>query len=244
MRIKSTKWPCHGIGNHSVVEARFSDKDIDSALAIADAKVQFINAHNPGGIRRSPEVIRNRIVAGKLADSAVLTMIEECINYWGLAESLSVREYDKNRVDGFKNPDPYDLELVNLKTGKVETIEVRSSFCYKLAPAKKIIEKLSVYGWYTSANKPVEPPRDWYFQVVYYLRPKDVSSNNDLALNVFEEQIEAGAVTAYVVGGASRQLLEAKGVDRKDQDGASYRAISPVCQASDCIKMLKAVLGR
>ncbi|WP_198527904.1 hypothetical protein [Xanthomonas citri] len=211
---------------------------------MAEAKVSFINAHNPGGILRPPGIIRNRIIAGKLADSAVLSMIQQCISHWGLSDLLAVREYDKNRSDNFENPDPYDLELINLKTLETKTIEVRSSFCYRLAPVSKIVEKLSVYGWYTSANKPVEPPRDWYFQVIYYLRPRDVENEYGLNIDVFEDRVEAGSVTGYVVGGASRQLLDTKGVDRTDQDGASYRAIYPVCQASDCIEMLNAVLAR
>jgi len=244
MKIKSIKWPGSGKSAHSVVEVIFDSQDIDSAIAIADAKVNYINVHNPGGIHRSPEVIKNRIIAGKLADSAVLAMIKQCIIHWGLADSFVVREYDQNRTDGFKNPDPYDLELVDLKCGMMKTIEVRSSFCYKLSPVQKIIEKLSVYGWYTSANKPVEHPRDWYFQVIYYLRPRDIASEQGLNIKVFEDQLDAGCVTAYVVGGASRLLLEDKGLDRKDQDGASYRAIFPVYQASDCIKILNSVVGR
>ncbi|QTB44265.1 hypothetical protein J3J51_00520 [Burkholderia pseudomallei] len=244
MQLKSTKWPCAGVANHTVVEAIFDEADINTAIAVADAKVAFINAHNPGGILRSREVIKNRIIAGKLADSAVFRMIGTCIEHWNLTQSFKIREYDRERLDGFENPDPYDLELVNLRTNETQTIEVRSSFCYRLAPPSKMIEKLSVYGWYTSANKPVEPPRDWYFQVIYYLRPRDVPSEHGLSLGVFEEQIEAGYVTGYVVGGASRWLLETKGVDRTDQDGASYRAISPACQASDCTQMLNAVFGR
>jgi len=244
MKIKSTKWPCSGVVNHSVVEVNFDQNDVASAIAVADAKVQFINAHNPGGILRSPEVIKNRIIAGKLADSAVLTMISQCISHWGLSDVFAISEYDKNRVDNFENPDPYDLELTNMRTQETQTIEVRSSFCYRLAPTSKIVEKLSVYGWYTSENKPVEPPRDWYFQVIYYLRPKDVPNESGLDIKVFEDQVNAGSVTGYVVGGASRRLLETSGIDRTDQDGASYRAIYPVCRANDCIQILNAVVGR
>lgn len=243
MKLRSTRWLCSRATRHSVVKVDFDGKDISSAVNVADAKIKFINAHNPGGIVRPIEVIKNRIIAGKLADSAVLAMIEQCIEHRGLAERSAVREYDKNRADNFENPDPYDLELSDLRTKVAKTIEVRSSFCYRLAPVSKIIEKLSVYGWYTSANKPVELPRDWYFQVIYYLRPKDVPNESDLDLDVFEDQLEAGSVTGYVVGGASRQQLEADGADRTDQDGASYRAITPICRASDCIQMLNAVIG-
>lgn len=244
MKLKSTKWPCAGIANHMVVEATFDLHDIKAATSIADAKIHFINAHNPGGILRAPDVIKNRIIAGKLADTAVLEMITQCIDYWGLRSSFAVREYDQCRTDNFENPDPYDLELINLKTQEIQSIEVRSSFCYRLAPITKIVEKLSIYGWYTSANKQAEPPRNWYFQVIYYLRPRDIPQEHDLELGVFEDQLEYGSVTGYVVGGASQQLLHTTGSIRTDQDGASYRAISPICQARDCQSMLNAILGR
>ncbi|MGX9717099.1 hypothetical protein ACWYXJ_23015 [Janthinobacterium lividum] len=227
-----------------VTEVTFDVNDINSAVIVANSKLAFINAHNPGGILRSPDVIKNRIIAGKLADTAVLEMISQCIDHWGLRSSYEVKEYDQYRNDNFENPDPYDLELLNLKTQTTQSIEVRSSFCYRLAPVMKIVEKLSIYGWYTSANKQIEPPRDWYFQVIYYLRPRDIPSEHNLELGVFEDQLESGIVTGYVVGGASQEFLKTNGILRTDQDGASYRAISPICRASDCTSMLNAVLGR
>jgi hypothetical protein len=227
-----------------VTEVTFDRGDINDAINVANSKINFINAHNPGGIRRPPEVIKNRIVAGKLADTAVLEMINRCIQHWGLQSSFAAKEYDQFRSDDFKNPDPYDLELLNLTTQETQSIEVRSSFCYKLAPVQKIAEKLSIYGWYTSANKPIEEPRDWYFQVVYYLRPRDILVENGIEIGIFEDQLESGVVTAYVVGGASQAELHNRGGIRADEDGAAYQAISPICQASDCRSMLKAVLGR
>lgn len=244
MKLRSTNWPCAGIANHIVTEVTFDASDINAAIGVANSKINFINAHNPGGILRSPDVIKNRIVAGKLADTAVLEMIARCIDHWGLRSSFLVREYDQCRTDNFERPDPYDLELLNIATQETQSIEVRSSFCYRLAPVEKIVEKLSVYGWYTSANKQVEPPRHWYFQVIYYLRPRDIPSEDGLELGVFEDHLESGSVTGYVVGGANQGLLHTNGTLRTDQDGASYRAISPICQATDCRSMLKAVLGR
>ena len=163
-----------------VTEVTFDANDINAASGVANSKINFINAHNPGGILRSPDVIKNRIIAGKLADTAVLQMINQCIDHWGLGSLYSVGEYDQSRTDNFENPDPYDLELLNLATRETQSIEVRSSFCYRLAPVEKIVEKLSIYGWYTSANKQIEPPRQWYFQVIYYLRPRDIPSEHGL----------------------------------------------------------------
>lgn len=239
MRFSAKKWKCEGDKDHVVIEVAFDASDIKAASDVADAKVGFINVHNPGGIRRSPSVIRNRIIAGKLADAAVADLLNQRIAKSGLP--FSVNEYDKFRTDSFAHPDPYDLELV--KPGNTETIEVRSSFCYRLAPPDKIVKKLSVYGWYTSANKPVEPPRDWYWQVIYYLRPRDIPREEGPAVRIFEDELEKGALVGYIVGGASRELLDTIGVSRPDQDNAWYRAITPICAALDYWGMVGAMLG-
>lgn len=155
--------------------------------------------------------------------------------------SFSVNEYDKTRTDGFEHPDPYDLELN--KPGSTQTIEVRSSFCYRLAPPDKIVKKLSIYGWYTSANKPAEPPRDWYWQVIFYLRPCDIPQESGPAVRIFEDELEKGELIGYIVGGASRELLETIGVSRTDQDNAWYRAITPICAGLDYLGMSQAMFG-
>ena len=239
MKFSAKKWKCEGDKDHVVIEVAFDAADIKAASDVADAKVGFINVHNPGGIRRSPCVIRNRIIAGKLADAAVADLLNRRIAKSGLP--FSVNEYDKLRTDGFEYPDPYDLELD--KQGNTETIEVRSSFCYRLAPPDKIVKKLSIYGWYTSANKPAEPPRDWYWQVIYYLRPRDIAQNGGPPVDIFEDELETGALVGYIVGGASRDLLKAIGKSRTDQDDALYCAISPICAGLDYWGMVGAMLG-
>ena len=239
MKFSSKKWKCEGDKDHVIIEVVFDANDIKAASAVADAKVNFINVHNPGGICRPPHVIRNRIIAGKLADAAVAELLNQRIAQLGL--SFSVNEYDKTRMDGFEHPDPYDLELN--KPGSTQTIEVRSSFCYRLAPPDKIVKKLSIYGWYTSANKPAEPPRDWYWQVIFYLRPCDIPQESGPAVRIFEDELEKGELIGYIVGGASRELLETIGVSRTDQDNAWYRAITPICAGLDYLGMSQAMFG-
>jgi len=239
VKFSAKKWKCEGDKDHVIIEVVFDANDIKAASAVADAKVNFINVHNPGGIRRPPHVIRNRIIAGKLADAAVAELLNQRIAQLGL--SFSVNEYDKTRTDGFEHPDPYDLELN--KPGSTQTIEVRSSFCYRLAPPDKIVKKLSIYGWYTSANKPAEPPRDWYWQVIFYLRPCDIPQESGPAVRIFEDELEKGELIGYIVGGASRELLETIGVSRTDQDNAWYRAITPICAGLDYLGMSQAMFG-
>ena len=241
MKFQQLKWHCADDSPHYVIEVSFDKVDISKAQEIANTKISYINVHAPSGLKRSNEVIKNRIIAGKLADHGVQRLIQHRIAELHLP--CSITEYDATRVDDYKNPDPYDL-LLTMPEGE-QTIEVRSSFSYLLAPSRKIIEKLSVYGWYTSGNKPCETQRDWYWQVVYYLRPRDIQLNNNSPVTgVFEDKIDQGEVTGYIVGGATQQLLQTKGRSRKDQDGADYVAISPICSALDCISMLSAMLPR
>lgn len=239
MRFTAKTWKCEGDVDHVVIEVKFDQQNIAAATNVAIAKVNYINVHSPGGIRRPGAVILNRIIAGKLADAAVGGLIQHHIKTANLGEAFSILEYDAIRTDGFEYADPYDLVLRRQGQANAETIEVRSSFSYRLALPDKIVQKLSIYGWYTSHNKPTEPPRDWYWQVIYYLRPKDIPQGYGPNIDIFEEELAKGTVTGYVVGGASRALLESKGTTRKDQDGAFYQAITPICGGLDYRGMVR-----
>lgn len=243
MKFSLKSWRCDDVKNQDVVEVTFDASDIDVAAKVADAKVKFINIHNPSGIKRPQNVIRNRIIAGKLADAAVARLLQDRIIKLGLAGVVTIDEYDQIRSDDFENPDPYDIRLVRSGQPEAETIEVRSSFCYRLAPPEKIVQKLSIYGWYTSANKPIEAPRDWYWQVIYYLRPSDIPHSDGPRVRIFEDALRGGELVGFIVGGADKALLEASGVNRSDQDGASYRAISPICSGLDFWQIINKMFG-
>ena len=241
MEFTGRKWKNLNNKNHTIIEVEFDAADIKTASAVADAKLNFINVHTPGGIVRPPDVICNRIIAGKLADAAVAKLLQRRIEKSNL--SFTVNEYDQFRSDGFTLPDPYDLEIIKQGNPTPQTIEVRSSFCYRLWSPDKIIQKLSIYGWYTSQNKPAEQPRDWYWQVIYYLRPRDIPQENGPPVGIFEDELEKGKLIGYIVGGASLELLNTRGEPRTDQDKASYWAIYPICNGMDYWDMVGAMLG-
>lgn len=241
MKLTGKKWKCVKGNPFYVVETVFEQQEIVEAIGVADQKIDHINIHNPGGIVRSQDVIHSRIVAGKLADGAVYELLKRQIENSKL--DATIIEYDQIRTDGFKHVDPYDLAL--LKPGDVkELIEVRSSFSYRLAPVSNIINKLSIYGWYTSHNKPVESIKDWYWQFIYYMRPIDIDDRTIDGMPIFEEQLRKNSVTGYVVGGANRQHLEQHGRTRKDQDGAFYQSLSPICRGGlDYFNMINLMFG-
>ncbi len=234
-------WRCSDGHSHNVIQVDFEDADIKRAVWIADQKLQFVNVHSPGGVVRSPAIIRNRIISGKLADHAVKYLMNSAIASRGL--SLVIQEYDEVRVDSWRNPDSFDLQISSPASHR--DIEVRSSFSYILPLPERIIQRLSIYGWYVSGNKPSEPPRDFYWQVIYHMRPRDISKQATWPdLPVFEDQLDAGLVRGYIVGGATKELLNDRSVAvvRSDQDRAFYQSISPICLGMDVLGILNATL--
>lgn len=242
MKLTNLIWQCENRSPHQVIRADFWVDDIAQALAVADGKLKYINAHSPGGIKRSPAVIRSRSIAGKLADYSVKQVLLNEIA--AKNPDLQVQEYDEIRTDNFQQPDKYDLRIIDAKAAW--DVEIRSSFCYKLRDEKKIIQKLSTYGWYTSYNKPIEPPRDFYWQFIYYMRPESIDPNEAAPnIGVFEDQVDNGKVHGYIVGGATKDMLQSgQAVQRSDQDGALYQSLSPICSGMDASEILRATLSK
>lgn len=246
MRLTTEKWGCEDGHTHTVVAAHSNADDIEKATLIADQKVRHINVHSPGGIERPPQVIRSRIIAGKLADYAVEKLLR--VKARERKVEIDISEYDEVRDDDFRNPDPYDLRCATAT--RAWDVEIRSSFCYQISRPQSIINKLSIYGWYVSRDKPDEAHHDFYWQVIYHMRPADVQVPTKPKypwpkLPIFEEHLAAGSVTGYVIGGATRAMLEDKTVSaaRKDQDGAQYQSVSPACRGMDVPTILQATLA-
>jgi len=243
MQITPRQWSDNQGNAHSVFEVKFEASDITKARAIAHSKIAYVNVHNPGGIRRTLDVINNRIIAGKLADFAVLQAIRDSIRLRKIEDRFHVSEYDAGRSDGFQQPDPYDLALADSTKASVQTIEVRSSFCYRIGRAQNIVNRLSIYGWYTSFNKIIEPPKDWYWQVIFHSRPKDipepsVEGRPPIVVPIFEETLTNNSTVGFIVGGSTREFLEKQGIARNDQDNAIYQSIFPISTGFDAEEML------
>ncbi|MBA3240578.1 MAG: hypothetical protein H0T60_05055 [Acidobacteria bacterium] len=246
MRLVADKWRCEDGHTHTVVRADFNTDDINKATHIADQKVRHINVHSPGGIKRPPEVIHSRIIAGKLADYAVARLLRAKARERKVGVEIS--EYDEAREDDFRNPDPYDLRCSAAE--RVWDVEIRSSFSYKISNPRNIINKLSIYGWYVSRDKPAENPHDFYWQVIYHMRPQDVRVPAKPRfpwpdLPIFEQQLAAGSVTGFIIGGATRTMLEDANIStvREDQDNAKYQSVFPACAGMDIPAILQATLA-
>jgi hypothetical protein len=235
------QWNCPNKEFHYAAVVHLSKSQIDRATAVATRKSPFVNIHSPGGLARDQSIMHSRIVAGKLADYAVLTLLTRRVALLNMPVELI--EYDNVRSDDFKQPDLFDIQV---KAAATFDVEVRSSFCYKVADPAKIPSTFSIYGWYVTGNKPIEPKRPYYWQVVYHMRPSDVEPAGWWPrLPIFEKEVANGSVDAYVVGGATRDMLDDVTLARvrADQDGAKYQSISPICNGLDVERMLRVTLS-
>ncbi len=230
MRLNPLVWQC-GDHTHDVVRVDFDAADIREADRIGRLKVPYMNNHDPAGIPRPPEVVRIRAVAGKLADAAFREHVQAQIIAQGLG--LHVEEYDAIRTDNFQHGDLYDFRI--LDGGQERFVEVRSSFSYRVPAAERIVRSLSIYGWYVTAHHS-EPHRDFYWQFMWYWRPQNKPRQPKWPnVPIFEDQLNAGAVHGYLVGGATRDMLDDPAISsvRADQDGADYQAVCPICRGYD-----------
>lgn len=76
------------------------------------------------------------------------------------------------------------------------------------------------------------------------MRPADIKPDRSWPdVNVFEECLEIGKVSGFIVGGATQRMLKDPFIAKvnQDQDGALYQSISPICIGFDCEKMLNAM---
>lgn len=226
MKLTTETWTNAGFGKHFVTRVDFDASDIGEAFNIAKAKLFHTNSYDPNGVAREHRVMESRLVAGELADQAVLSILNDF--YLSNNQQYDAIEYDSIRQDNFTNSAPYSI-LIRHLGNSIKTVEVRSSFCYRLPDPRMMISKLSTYGWYTSYGKPAEDPKDIYFQAFYHLRPQSIEKLAQWPdIPEFENCLRQGKVSIYVVGGADKVLLQNAGVVKKDDaDGAFYQAIYP-----------------
>ncbi len=240
MKLTPGTWQSTTTGKIFVVGiVQFESIDIERATFIVNKKISHVDIHSPAGIKRSRDVIFSRLLAGKLADHAVEFLLKSCISKNDL--NYKIQEYDSVRNDNFLNPDPYDILIVGSNFNY--EIEVRSSFCYRLKDKELLIDKLSSYGFYTSRTKTFEPPKDFYWQVVFYNKPRDLVQLGDFsAATIFEDDIINGCLEAYIVGGGPRSMFQSDtAVIRSDQDGAYYHSIFPISNGYDCAELLNQI---
>jgi hypothetical protein len=64
-------------------------------------------------------------------------------------------------------------------------------------------------------------------------------------LPIFEQQLAAGSVTGFIIGGATWTMLEDANIStvREDQDNAKYQSVFPACVGMDIPAILQATLA-
>lgn len=202
-----------------------SDPLLKKSIRIADVTYANYNPNNPSGNTRSKSTIRNKVIYGKLAELFLKEIIDEEIK----KQNINGRILESNdETVSFDFETHSDIELD--RDGEKYIIEVRSSFPYR--PIPEVIKvHFDILGWYTTANKSKEEPKDFYMRILFPFPEQEM-----------QEKIEHGFDLCFV-GGATRDLLNSKGVWKNlKQRGATYRVIQPICAALDSKQMLDEIL--
>lgn len=238
MIFTKENWNHFDFTPHSIFKVDFDALDINQAKITAQKKLHYTSVYDPSGATRDYSIINSRIIAGELADQAVTKIL----NNFFISKFLSCKavEYDDIRQDDFKDTADFSI-LIEGQGIATKKAEVRSSFCYRLKDPKAMLNKLSIYGWYTSYGKPAEEKKELYFQVFYHLRPQSVAKQTEWPdIPEFEECLRNGSISAYVIGGADHNLLLSQGVTKKDDvSGAFYKAIYPSETGHDITEMCR-----
>ena len=244
MDFKVEKVNGGGVHDRFVVWVQFDGEDVRAAAEFAKAKMPHVNIHSPGGVARTAEEKQRRLVAGKLADHAVRDWLRHYAEGKGL--NHVVEEYDAVRKDGFEHPDAWDLRMT-APDETAKTLEVRSSFVHLIDTPSSLIwnEGQSLLGWYTTGAKAFEPHRDLYWQVAFFMRPADVSPQQARkGISVFNGMPGEEGISAVIMGGATRELLEAIGEEAlKIAEGAKYMVIRPMARAFCAGAMTRLTFG-
>ena len=123
------------MGEPGPIRASFDERDMERARYFAERKVDLVDVHSPGGDPRPRDVRLRRLVAGKLADHAVLHLMTRF--YAKHEPGFMVEEYDQIRTDQFERPDPWDLRCIDPQ-GNELLVEVRSSFVHRISDVGRL----------------------------------------------------------------------------------------------------------
>ena len=179
-----------------------------------------VNTYDPSHNARTDEEKYRSSLGGVLAEYAVKKYInDECVKR-GLVFELSSKYIGTDQID-----------LILEVNGKKKNIEVRSSFFYKTTFDRLFSGAASIIGWYKTKVKHDEIKKDFYLFVIHFCAPEEIDK-------LLEKE-----VTFYIMGGASKELLEKIGTySFLKQEGAEYCIINPVTNGEDAEKILNDIL--
>lgn len=228
MRLEAISIPRkkeYGGGDHVAIKCIFPPGDIAFKTAFGQARdlAKQVNKASPSGRLRPPHEILAACVCGLLSEEA----FSECIAYQNARLGTRVRVQFKKFNLAASQVDV----TVERSSSDVFDIEIRSSGHFKQDLEAIYNKDFSIIGWYSTGTKPGETHKPFYVQVLYPFRKEEIV------------QRAKQEVVVYIAGGASREMIERKGIDQTlKQERADYRVITPITAGVDASIILAMIM--
>lgn len=187
--------------------------------------------------RRKYDTIERNCIAGVIA--------EYCWRNWLNSEAQRTKMEVLVESAVFKSPDKHVDISVKYSDETVSTVEVRSSFPYT-GLENAVCRVFDIIGWYSNPVKTKEIRKDYYVRVLYPFLQRRLN-----------EKLASEPFSAFLTGGASRQLLEESPhsknkefVPYDDIDSmlssqrGTYRVIEPIVNAYDTPQVTECILNQ
>lgn len=205
---------------------------IAESLRIVEKKSPHINPRAPNGDVRPPELIASNIFHGSIAQFAVEQVLKE-------RHAKNIEIYDRIRTDDFRYSDEWDMRTIFGETTRF--IEVRSSYatarCTRFTEREKrlacIRESYNLIAAYQTSFKPGEMRKNLFFQVYWQYDADEAMKTYELYLNGHSKE----TVTCFVVGFATRKLVERKAAEGNLQQRRAKFQLIPIREIYPCSKL-------
>lgn len=243
VQVLSKTVSCPDLGTKfECVEYSFEPIKTDRAFLdslIADG--QKLAAHvNPTLARDSSQTrayytIVDNCIAGVIAEYCWRDWLNKSATKFGAKVVATTKLFDS--IDKH-----VDIEM-RYSDGGTKTVEVRSSFPYK-GLQEAVCRNFDIIGWYVNRVKRLEIRKDYYARTLY-----------PFLARLFKERIQVGPFSAFLTGGASKNLLETS-TDSRDKafvpyddvdserssENATYRVVEPIIKAYDTPRVTELIL--
>lgn len=204
--------------NHVIKKVTYTKVELLDTIMRAALIEGNLNPYNPAGDLRDQETISVKNLGGLISEKVI--------------EDLMIKKIDETSTinaeiieSNFKEIESSEFQIdhkIRCENGCELDVETRSSFSYRTTCPENVINyAFQIIGPYTTANKGIEHPKDYYAFVFYCMNPENLKAT-----------IEEGEISLYFAGGASLDMLNNSRTNLK-QRGATYKTLKPITDGFD-----------
>lgn len=208
---------------HVIKKVTYTKAELKDTIQRAKEIEGNLCPYDPSGNIRDDATISVKNLGGLISEKAVHDLIDQALT----VNKVTAKIIDSN----FKEIDSSEFQIdhqIQCDDNCMITLETRSSFSYrtKICPDNVINYAFQIIGPYTTKNKGVEHPKDYYAFVFYCLNPNELKAT-----------IDSGTISLYFAGGASQHMLVSSSTNL-EQNGATYKTVKPITDGYDAPEFL------